>query len=557
MTVKMSIHPTTNGKVRCVIYVRYSSHNQNIESAEAQIRACEEYAAKHNMVVLYIYQDLELTGKNMEKRDELKKLLNDSERGLFDVVLVHKLDRIGRNTEEYMLNDKKLEENNVQLIALDSPFGNDANGKFFKQLLMAVNERFSSNLADEISYKTKEYARKGYYLGGVPPFGYEVTKFADNYGKTRNRLIVNEKEAKVVKYIFESYSKGIGVKKIVNELYSLGEKTRQGNTISAEFTRRLLSSDVYIGTYSHAKKKKNKNDKSEPIIIENNHEAIIDKETFYKVQKLKKKNPFISRQRYDSNNTPKRKYFLTGIMRCSCGYSLTAKGGNKLYRYYQCTSKSHKHDVFCDNKKGVRQEQLEDKVLEILTNKLFTDENIKVFNNLIVSNLIENDNSKNELDKIKKEKNKMIKRFQKVEESYFSDFISRERFVELKKEHEESLELIDKKIFELEIQNLPINEEIINDYLYHLKNNILQLNDNTKELIVKSVIDKILVSKDNIDIYFNVFNPYPPDYDTGNNFEYICDKDTHALANESLSQKGISIYKLNNGVHLGHINIKR
>ena len=545
-----------NGKKRAVIYARYSSHNQSQESAEAQIRACEVYAEKHNMIVLYVYQDLEISGKSMENRDELKKLLRDSEKGLFDVVLAHKLDRIGRNLEDYLKNDSILEENNVELVALDSPFPNDANGKFFKQLLMLVNERFIKNLSNEISFKSKEYARKGYFLGGIPPYGYDVFKFLDEHGKERKKLQVNHGEADVIKFIFDEYIKGTNIKKIINELATKGIKTKQNKTFNGDFVRKIISNDVYIGTYSHAKRSRQKD--AEVIIIEDCHEAIIDKETFAKAQQIKKTAIHNARQRFDQNERPKEKYILTGLMKCGCCDSqISAKGGNRLYRYYQCSSISNKHEGYCTNRKSINKDSIESTILNLVVERMFTEENIKLYSQLIVDNLTQNHNTQKEIDQVKKEKAKVVSKFSRVEDSYFDNLISKERFISLKNEHELLLEEFDKKLFELEIANLPVDKKMIDKYLLSIKNDIKKLDSESQNLILKSIIDKIVVSETDIDVYFKVFSPYSPSEDMGDNYIHICGKETHGLASKSLSQKGISLYRLKNGIYLSHVHLFR
>ena len=538
------------GRLRAVIYVRYSSHNQNIESAEAQIRACEEYAEKHNMVILYIYQDLEVTGGSMEKRDEMKQLLNDSEKGLFDVVLAHKLDRVGRNLEEYLKNDAILEKNGVELIALDSPFGNDENGKFFKKLLMLINERFLKNLSHEITYKNKEYARKGYFLGGTAPFGYKVEKFYDDHNKERGRLVINPEEADIVRLIFNLYIKGKGTKSIVNELVSRGIKNSQGKPFYGNYIRRIINNDVYIGTYTHAKKSRNKNQESEPIIIEDNHDAIISKEIFEQAQNMKTKQTTFNRQRFTDGNEPIRKYKLTGLVKCAdCGYSFTGSGGYKLYRYYKCSSCSLRDTNFCKNNKGINKEKFEDEILKLIQDKLFVDENIEYFTKSILTYVINNDENEKELARIKKEKEKRKKRFYRIEETYFDGKMSKERYDSLQSEFEKEQELFDKKIFELEISILPVNEALVRKYLNHIKNNIDSLSEEGQELLFKNVIEVIIADQDKIDVYFKIFSPYPTD-DKGNNLNYILDKQTTALANIPLSKKGISIIRLKNGEKL-------
>ena len=101
---------------RAVIYARYSSDSQTEQSIEGQIRVCEDYALKNNIVILDVYIDRAQTGTN-DNRAEFQRMLKDSNKKNWDMVLVYKLDRFARNQYEAVNNRRKLENNKVALVS--------------------------------------------------------------------------------------------------------------------------------------------------------------------------------------------------------------------------------------------------------------------------------------------------------------------------------------------------------------------------------------------------------------------------------------------------------
>ncbi len=99
--------------MKAVIYARYSSDRQREESIEGQLRECRKYAEYHEMTILNTYADRAQSGKTA-KRPEFQRMIKDSEKRLFDVVLVWKLDRFARSRHDSAVYKKKLRENGVR-----------------------------------------------------------------------------------------------------------------------------------------------------------------------------------------------------------------------------------------------------------------------------------------------------------------------------------------------------------------------------------------------------------------------------------------------------------
>ena len=109
------------------IYARYSSDNQTEQSIEGQLRVCEEYAQRNNIVIVDTYIDRAMTGTN-DNRPDFQRMIKDSAKKKWDYILVYKLDRFSRNKFESVVNRKKLADNGVKLLSAmenipDSPEG--------------------------------------------------------------------------------------------------------------------------------------------------------------------------------------------------------------------------------------------------------------------------------------------------------------------------------------------------------------------------------------------------------------------------------------------------
>ena len=99
-----------------IIYARYSSASQTEQSIEGQLRVCEEYAAKNDIVVLDTYIDRAMTGTN-DNRPDFQRMIRDSAKKTFGYVLVYKFDRFSRNKYETAIHKKALKDNGVRVIS--------------------------------------------------------------------------------------------------------------------------------------------------------------------------------------------------------------------------------------------------------------------------------------------------------------------------------------------------------------------------------------------------------------------------------------------------------
>lgn len=201
---------TKNGIVRAVAYARFSSDNQRDESIDAQLRAIHDYAQKNNIIVVGEYIDRAKSAMT-DNRPEFLRMIKDSAKESFDVVLIHKLDRFARNRYDSAYYKHQLKKNDVRLISVIENIDDSPEGIMMAAVLEGMAEYYSQNLAREVRKGMQENALKGIHTGGKPPLGYDVDP-------ETKKLILNEAEAETVRYIFNQASKDVGYNKIIQEL---------------------------------------------------------------------------------------------------------------------------------------------------------------------------------------------------------------------------------------------------------------------------------------------------------------------------------------------------
>lgn len=154
-----------------VIYARYSSDNQREESIEGQLRECQEYAEHNGITILRNYIDRALSAKT-DNRPEFQHMIRDSVKGLFDAVLVWKLDRFSRDRYDSAHYKHILKKNGVKVISAKENISEGPEGIILESMLEGMAEYYSAELAQKINRGLKENALKGKNNGGRIPLGY-------------------------------------------------------------------------------------------------------------------------------------------------------------------------------------------------------------------------------------------------------------------------------------------------------------------------------------------------------------------------------------------------
>lgn len=228
--------------MRAVIYARYSSHNQTEQSIEGQLRDAHEFAELAGITIVGEYIDRAVSGTT-DNRKAFQRMIRDSEKAQFQIVLVWKLDRFARNRYDAAINRNKLRSHGVSVVSIKEDLDeNNPSNVILLSVLEGMAEYYSKNLSENVKRGLRETILKGQYPGGNVPFGYTVVN---------KHLSANPETAPIVQEIFERYANGEQIADIIRDLNARGIRSR-GKPICYSSFDRILKNTAYIGKYVFA-----------------------------------------------------------------------------------------------------------------------------------------------------------------------------------------------------------------------------------------------------------------------------------------------------------------
>jgi len=455
-----------------VIYARYSSERQTEQSIEGQLRVCNEYAERNDMVIVDTYIDRAMTGTN-DKRTDFQRMLKDSAKRAWDYVIVYKIDRFGRNKYELAMNKHTLKLNGIRLISAMENIPDTPEGIILESLLEGMAEYYSAELSQKVKRGMNETRQKGNFTGGYLPYGFK---------KDGKKVVIDEDKAKIVHLIYERYAKNVYVKDIIKELTSMGIYNR-GKPFAKNAIHRILQNEKYSGIYNY---------KDE--VFSNIYPQIIDENLFKMVQKKNENNKY-------GSHSPFVNYLLRKKIICGyCGRTINGITGSSrkkdVKRYYACSGKYLRKGC---TKKTVRKEALEEIVLQAIMKTFENEKIIEIFAEKLLlahKKRIDNQSVLNlllaEHNKIQKAKDNMISA---IEQGIITN-TTKERLQEL----ETKQETLSEKIL---IEQSKVKMNLTKD---NITNYIKKALQNKADRIVDLLVKQIILYDDKVEIYCNYTN---------------------------------------------------
>lgn len=337
-----------------VIYARYSSSGQRDESIEGQLRDCYAFAEKYGIAIVGEYCDRALTGTT-DKRPEFQRMIRDSSKGQFTVVICWKNDRFARSRYDSAVYKYRLKQNGVRLLYAKESIPEGPEGIVLESVMEGFAEYYSANLSQNVKRGNYDSALKRQTLG--------QTVLGLRKGPDK-RFEIDPATAPVVRRIFEEYGAGRSAVDIFTDLNAEGFRTSRGNLFNKNSLRRILQNEKYIGVYEFA-----------DIRDEQGIPAIIDKELFYKVQKMVEKHHCSPAAKKTEGG-----FLLTAKLFCGeCGAPMTGDGGTsktgRTYSYYTCNNRRTKR---CKKERAPK-DWIEDEVVARLAEIVHDDVVIQEF----------------------------------------------------------------------------------------------------------------------------------------------------------------------------------
>lgn len=463
-----------------VIYARYSpGPNQTEQSIEGQVRECTAYAEANDITIIKTYADRRQTGRN-DNRAEFQKMLQDAKKHTFDVVIVWKIDRFGRNREEIAKNKAILRLNGVRVLYAVEHIPDGPEGIILESVLEGLAEYYSANLSQNIKRGLRESALKCQYTGAGLSLGFSVDK--------EHKYHLDPDGAVVVRKIFDMFDEGKRITDIQKYLNEAGIKTLHGKTFTHYGVSRILKNRQYIGEY-----------RWHDIVIPDGLPRVVDNDIFERVQKrmeLNKKAP--SAGRGDA------KFLLTGKIFCGhckatiIGDSGTGKNGNKWY-YYSCRGKKTLKNG-C-KKKSVRKEWLEHEVTRLTAMYVLRDDVMNYIANRVVEIQKKERADKSMLNYFEeqlKQTNESIKNIMKAIEAGIITTSTRDRLIELEKIRSDW----ETEIAKENIAHPVITYEQVMFFLERFKGGDID-DEEYQEQIIDTFVYKVLLYDDKVIITYN------------------------------------------------------
>ena len=252
--------------MKAVIYARYSTEGQREESIEGQLRECTQYCDKNGITIVRHYIDRAFSAKT-DNRPEFLQMIKDSAKGLFDMVIVWKLDRFSRNRYDSAHYKATLKRNGVKVVSATENIAEGPEGIILESLLEGMAEYYSAELAVKVIRGHTENALKCKYNGGTPTYGYRIDE--DKHYQ------LNPETAPVVLEVFQMYDSGVTMQQICDYLNEKGVKSVRGKNVDLNFVRGILHNPRYKGDYVYR-----------DIVIPDGIPQIVSRELYDSVQNI-------------------------------------------------------------------------------------------------------------------------------------------------------------------------------------------------------------------------------------------------------------------------------
>ncbi len=473
--------------------VEAESHGEG-ETLARHEKRLKDYANSIGIKLNKFYREV-VSGETISSRPVMQQLLTDVENGMWTGVLVVEVERLARgNTLDQGIVSNAFQYSNTKIITPLKTYdpNNDYDEEYFEfGLFMSRREykKINQRLHEGILASVKE----GKHVGTSAPYGYDKYKLPKQKGYS---LKINEKEANMIKLIYNLYCNGNGLEFICNKINSLGFKPHRSNKFTKSSITHILTNSVYIGKIKYTDKAtikklidgnivRVKNENKNIIYVDGLHQPLIDLDTWNKAQNIRNNN-LANRTKVDYT----LKNPMASVLKCGvCGKTMQRITNNTRNDVRICCRN-------CKENISSNIDFVEDKLLQALT-KLLKDYKIKLINNdnTDIETLlkINKDSLLNQESELKKLKQQLNKTYDLLEQELYTKetFIERSNLIKqqidnvkiniemLKKEKGK----ISKKKNNKEIL-IPKIENVID--VYYVTNNIEQ-----KNKLLKSVLEKV------------------------------------------------------------------
>lgn len=466
-------------KLRVAAYARVSTTSEEQKSSFVNQIEYYENKIKENPDWEFagVYFDEGISGTT-DDRPGFQRMIRQAQAKKIDLILTKSISRFSRSGADLIhyteilknLNvNVRFEENNIDLL---SPAGKTM--LYFSGL---IAEMEIENLSDNVKWALRKKMQNSKLVGRGYALGYDVQPIFDNNGRVIDRkLVINEEEAKIVRYIFKRYLEGIGAGRIAKELINMGAKTKTGSdTWYTATVSYILQNEKYIGTLLQGKtvtinpigniRKKNRGIANK-YMHENAHDPIISKEDFNKVQELMKSRRTVNKDGKTRGTTRNSTLTVfTSKIKCFyCGNTFVKRRNNYGTKWesviWQCSTYIVKGKKFCPHCKYVREEKIKTAFVGLLNNLMTGKDNMiylsdELFSEHVKATRQEISDAEFHVKKIKQNIQEKQRMKRKLLRNNLQGIVSDEDYIEENEELEKEIRALQEEVNELkDLENI-------------------------------------------------------------------------------------------------------
>ncbi len=462
-----------------VIYARYSSDSQNEQSIEGQLRVCEEYAKRNSILILNTYIDRAMTGRT-DNRPDFQRMLKDSNRKEWNYIIVYKFDRFARNRYETAIHKKELKDNGVKVLSAMENIPDTPEAIIFESMLEGYAEYYSAELAQKVKRGMFETRRKGLYQGGGLLYGYKIDG---------RKIVIDENNAAVVRFMYEQYANGVFVRDIIK---TLTEKHifYKGKPFVKNSVYNILRNEKYSGVYKHGDE-----------VVDNMYPQIVSTDIFNQVRRKVAANKY-GKKSVKTDFLLRQKLICGNCGQPMCGESGTTKSGSRIY-YYKCYGRKKRLNN-C-NKSTIRKEIIENLVADTLVKKLSEPKLMNILVSKIMQRQEESSHENSSLSLLLKQKKQVDTSIDNIVAAIERGIVTNATNKRLQSLETQQQEIEQQILIEQNKQSIKLSATEIK--LFYTS----ALNKNSK-ILINLLIEKVILFDDKVEIYFNspIKNPSEP-----------------------------------------------
>lgn len=467
--------------MKVAAYIRVSTHMQVEEgySLQAQRERLKAYAFSQGWEIVQFFVDEGLSAKDMD-RPELQRMLKGVREGIFDIVLVYKLDRLTRSVIDLDKLLKEFSKHNVMFKSATEVYDTTtATGRLFIRLVASMAQWERENLGERVRFGMEEKARTGKWAVSTPPFGYDSND---------SNLLINHSEAAIVKEIYTLYLSGKGMWKIASHLNDRGLKTRRNKPWGQNSIHYILTNPIYKGTTRYNFRV----NKEQYFEMDDVAPAIITEDEYNLTHQMMEKRKSVHPRQATS------RFVFSKVLKCArCGSTLigktsTSKRGDKTYYSYSYECQNKKKGL-CDLS-NINENFFEQQFLKLMETWDFRNYANELMHDEVAVSVEDHEGS---IKQLQDELKKIEKRRSKWQYAWVQEMISDLDFKKRMAEENEKEKMILKELNELTPKESSPADSSIIDLWTDLKLNWSYMDDQAKKQFILIAVNYMIVDKVN------------------------------------------------------------